>query len=94
MEGMRQIDEIHRIEASSRRARRAWSCRSRCRRRCASFKPVELDLLQSALNNAKVQAVLDKSAAEDLETMTRSRRCIDREYLCRRHALRSITLTR
>jgi len=30
------------------------------------LKPVELDLLQSALNNAKVQAVLDKSAAEDL----------------------------
>jgi len=68
MEGMRQIDELRRLESSVPAANAHLSIPSPLLPALRDLSPNELDVLQLAFNHGHVEAVLNRSKVSDLET--------------------------
>ncbi len=81
MEGMRQLDEVKRIESDLPPRNALLSLATPLMTPLRDLSPAELDVLQLAVNNGRVATVLDRSAGTDLDTFEALRKLIAREYL-------------
>ena len=81
MEGMRLLDEMSRAEHDLPPAKGTLAVPLPLHPPLRDLNPAELDLLQLAINNGTVQAVLDKYAKSDLDALATLKTLIAREYL-------------
>ena len=83
MEGMRQLDEYHRIEPELPGRADPLSLSVPLDPALKDLDPNELDLLQLAINQGSLQGVLDRSPKSDFETADKLLGLIKRGYLIR-----------
>lgn len=81
MEGMRQLDELKRLESSIPAANAHLSIPSPLVPALRELNPNELDVLQLAFNHGHVEAVLNRSKLSDLETTEILVKLLQRNYL-------------
>lgn len=81
MEGMRQIDEIKRLQPSMPAADAHLSIPSPLAPALRELSATELDLLQLAFNHGHVEAVLDRAKVSDLEACEVLVKLLQRGYL-------------
>ena len=82
MEGMRQIDEIRRLEDEMPPRESLVVIAEPLRSLLRELQPNELDLFQVVLNYpGSMQGVLDHSPMPDLDTLTTLKSLIEREYI-------------
>jgi len=84
MEGMRQLDELRRIEPDLPAREEAIGVSVPLQPPLRELQPAELDTLQLVLNHGQLQAVMDRSPRTDLETAQSLVNLIQREYVVRR----------
>ena len=70
LEGLRQLDELRRIEKEMPRGDASLSLSMPMTSALRDLAPEQLDLLQLVYNEGSMQAVLDRAAGTDLETST------------------------
>jgi len=83
MEGMRQLDEYHRIEPELPGRTDPLSLSVPLDPALKDLDPNELDLLQLTINQGSLQGVLDRSPKSDFETAEKLLGLIKRGYLIR-----------
>jgi hypothetical protein len=81
MEGMRQIDEMKRLQSSLPPSTAHLSIPSPLAPALRELNPTELDILQLALNHGNVEAILNRSKVSDLETCEVLVKLLQRSYL-------------
>lgn len=81
MEGMRQIDELRRLESSAPALSAHLSIPSPLIPALRELSPNELDVLQLAFNHGHVEVVLNRSNLSDLETTEILVKLLQRNYL-------------
>jgi pSer/pThr/pTyr-binding forkhead associated (FHA) protein len=81
MEGMRQLDEMKRMEAELPPRSAAVGLTVPLQARLRDLQPVELDMLQLAFNHGQIGRVLDDAAVPDLEAAQALVGLIQRGYL-------------
>jgi hypothetical protein len=84
MEGMRQIDELRRLETDLPPRKASVTVAVPLQARLRELQPVELDVFQLALNHGEVGRVLDHSSVPDLEAAQALLALIQRGYLTAR----------
>jgi hypothetical protein len=86
MEGMRQLDEIRRIEPDLPARDQALGLAVPLQPSLRDLGPNELDTLQLVINHGQMQTVLDRSARSDLETAQSLLTLVQKEYVVVRRA--------
>lgn len=81
MEGMRQLDEYHRIEPDLPQREDPLGLANPLQPPLRELQPAELDTLQLVINYGQFQAVLDRSPRTDLETATTLLTLIQKDYV-------------
>jgi hypothetical protein len=81
MEGMRQLDEVKRIEGELPPRNAVLQLITPLHAPLRELSPGELDVLQLAVNHGRVATVLDRSTTTDLDTYEALRKLVAREYL-------------
>jgi pSer/pThr/pTyr-binding forkhead associated (FHA) protein len=81
MEGMRQLDEMRRIESELPGPDDALGLQSPLQPALRDLQPQELDTLQLVINFGQMQAVLDRSPRTDLETAQTLLTLIQKDYV-------------
>ena len=81
MEGMRQLDEFRELSAKLPPFEAIVSIPRPLEPRLRELKPQELDLMQTALDEATVQQIIDQSPQTDLDTAQALLALLDRGYL-------------
>ena len=81
MEGMRQMDELSRLESEKPDPNVIYGLSSPLVSPLKELEPERLDILQLVHNYGQIQTVLDKSPLADLETYEHLIALIDKEYL-------------
>ena len=81
MEGMRQLDEFRELSAKLPPFEAIVSIPRPLSPRLKELKPAELDLMQTALDEATVQQIIDQSPQTDLETAQALLSLLERGYL-------------
>jgi pSer/pThr/pTyr-binding forkhead associated (FHA) protein len=84
MEGMRQLDEMRRIEGELPGRDEALGLAAPLSSPLRDLQPADLDVLQLVINFGRLQAVLDRSPRTDLETAQALLGLIQKEYVVRR----------
>ena len=84
MEGMRQLDELRRIEGELPGRDEALGLSAPLSAPLRDLQPADLDVLQLVINFGRLQAVLDRSPRTDLETAQTLLGLIQKEYVVRR----------
>lgn len=84
MEGMRQIDELSRLEKDLPPRDAKLTLVAPLTAPLRELSPAELDMLQLVLNNGTLRATLDRSPLGDAETAAAVRALIARDYLVAR----------
>jgi pSer/pThr/pTyr-binding forkhead associated (FHA) protein len=85
MEGMRQLDEYHRIEPELPGRQDPLGLSSPLQAALRDLQPAELDTLQLVINYGQLQAVLDRSPRTDMETAQTLLALIQKDYVTSRH---------
>jgi pSer/pThr/pTyr-binding forkhead associated (FHA) protein len=85
MEGMRQLDEYHRIEPELPARQDPLGLSSPLQAALRDLQPAELDTLQLVINYGQFQAVLDRSSRTDMETAQTLLALIQKDYVTVRH---------
>lgn len=85
MEGMRQLDEFHRIEPELPGRQDSLGLTSPLQPALRDLQPAELDTLQLVINYGQFQAVLDRSPRTDMETAQTLLALIQKDYVTVRH---------
>jgi pSer/pThr/pTyr-binding forkhead associated (FHA) protein len=86
MEGMRQLDEIRRIEPDLPTRDAALGLAAPLQPPLRDLAPNDLDTLQLVINYGQMQAVLDHSPRSDLETAQSLLTLVQKEYVVARKA--------
>ncbi|HEX7509087.1 MAG TPA: DUF4388 domain-containing protein [Polyangia bacterium] len=81
MEGMRQLDEFRELSAKLPPFEAIVSIPRPLEPRLRELKPQELDLMQTALDEATVQQIIDQSPQTDLDTAQALLSLLERGYL-------------
>jgi pSer/pThr/pTyr-binding forkhead associated (FHA) protein len=81
MEGMRQLDEFRELSAKLPPFEAIVSIPRPLEPRLRELKPQELDLMQTALDEATVQQIIDQSPQTDLDTAQALLALLERGYL-------------
>jgi pSer/pThr/pTyr-binding forkhead associated (FHA) protein len=81
MEGMRQLDEFRELSAKLPPFEAIVSIPRPLEPRLRELKPQELDLIQTALDEATVQQIIDRSPQTDLDTAQALLSLLERGYL-------------
>jgi pSer/pThr/pTyr-binding forkhead associated (FHA) protein len=81
MEGVRQLDELRRIEAELPPRQTLLAMIHPLQPPLRDLSPAELDVFQTVLNYGTLQAVLDKTALTDLETAQAVLSLMQRGYI-------------
>jgi pSer/pThr/pTyr-binding forkhead associated (FHA) protein len=81
MEGMRQLDEFRELSAKLPPFEAIVSIPRPLEPRLRELKPQELDLMQTALDEATVQEIIDQSPQTDLDTAQALLALLERGYL-------------
>lgn len=81
MEGLRQLDELRRIEKDLPSPEASLALASPLEAPLRELAPEQLDVLQLALNLGSMQAVLDRAYGSDLETCTALLALLGKGYL-------------
>ena len=81
MEGMRQLDEFRELSAKLPPFEAIVSIPRPLEPRLRELKPQELDLMQTALDEATVQEIIDQSPQTDLDTAQALLSLLERGYL-------------
>jgi pSer/pThr/pTyr-binding forkhead associated (FHA) protein len=81
MEGMRQLDEFRELSAKLPPFEAIVSIPRPLEPRLRDLKPQELDLMQTALDEATVQQIIDQSPQTDLDTAQALLSLLERGYL-------------
>jgi pSer/pThr/pTyr-binding forkhead associated (FHA) protein len=81
MEGMRQLDEFRELSAKLPPFEAIVSIPRPLEPRLRELKPQELDLIQTALDEATVQQIIDQSPQTDLDTAQALLSLLERGYL-------------
>lgn len=81
MEGMRQLDEFRELSAKLPPFEAIVSIPRPLEPRLRDLKPQELDLMQTALDEATVQQIIDRSPQTDLDTAQALLSLLERGYL-------------
>ncbi len=81
MEGMRQIDELERIEGQKPDPKSIYGLSTPMSAPLRELQPEELDILQLVHNYGQIQTVLDKSPLADLETYEHIIKLIESDYI-------------
>jgi len=81
MEGIRQIDELRRLQPELPPLGSTLQVPSPLDPPLRDLSPSELDLLQLAMNHGSVEAVLNRSRAPDLETCEQLVKLLQKNYL-------------
>jgi hypothetical protein len=84
MEGMRQLDEFHRIEGELPSRDQALGLSAPLQSPLRELSPQDLDVLQLVINYGQMQAVLDRSPRTDLETGQALLNLMQKEYITAR----------
>jgi hypothetical protein len=84
MEGMRQLDELRRIEGDLPARDEALTVPTPLMPPLRELQPAELDAFQLVLSFGQLQAVLDRSPRTDLETAQSLINLMQREYVSRK----------
>jgi pSer/pThr/pTyr-binding forkhead associated (FHA) protein len=85
MEGMRQLDEYHRIEPELPGRQDPLGLSTPLQSALRDLQPAELDTLQLVINYGQFQAVLDRSSRTDMETAQTLLALIQKDYVTIRH---------
>jgi hypothetical protein len=83
MEGMRLMDELARMEGEVPERDATFQIPTPLTAKLRDLDPKELDVIQLVHNHGQVQAVLDKSAQSDADTLAALAKLIKAEYLHR-----------
>ena len=83
MEGMRQLDEFRELSAKLPPFEAIVSIPRPLQPKLRELKPEELDLMQTALDEATVQQIIDQSPQTDLDTAQALLSLLERGYLDR-----------
>jgi pSer/pThr/pTyr-binding forkhead associated (FHA) protein len=81
MEGMRQLDEIRRIEPSLPHSTQPLALAVPLKPALRALRPIELDTLQLVLNHGNLRAILDHSPTTDLDTSQALLALLQGEYV-------------
>ncbi len=81
MEGMRQIDELERIQKQRPDAKSIYGLAAPLSAPLRDLNPEQLDILQLVHNYGQIQTVLDKSPLADLETYEHIIHLMENEYI-------------
>ena len=81
MEGMRQLDEFRELSAKLPPFEAIVAIPRPLSPKLRDLKPHELDLIQTALDEATVQQIIDHSPQTDLDTAQALLSLLDRGYL-------------
>jgi pSer/pThr/pTyr-binding forkhead associated (FHA) protein len=84
MEGMRQLDELRRIEGDLPTRDEALAVPTPLQPPLRELQPAELDTFQLVLSFGQLQAVMDRSPRTDLETAQSLINLLQRDYVTRR----------
>jgi hypothetical protein len=81
MEGMRQLDEFRELSSKLPPFEAIVSIPRPLPQKLRDLKPNELDLMQTALDEATVQQIIDQSPQTDLDTAQALLSLLERGYL-------------
>jgi hypothetical protein len=81
MEGMRQLDEMRRIETEMPPRDAFLQIAQPLQPPLRELTPLDLDVFQLVLNNSQIQATIDRSPHTDLDTLTSLQALIAKEYV-------------
>jgi pSer/pThr/pTyr-binding forkhead associated (FHA) protein len=81
MEGMRQLDEMRRIETEMPPRDALLQIAQPLQPPLRELTPLDLDVFQLVLNHGQIQATIDRSPHTDLDTLTSLQTLISKEYV-------------